>query len=637
MGNISDKQILKKYWNNSRRGMTISRDNREIKRCFEAYDKNKSGALELEEAIKYIKDILLISGLDVKIKADAQGLDSQDPEVYFEHVVLTIYHEMDPNDKGSINFEDLLKPKINLWQDFLRFISVQTLHQMNEDVKDSKDSKVHSKKYAKKGKKSVKKQEEDEDQFSDKENFEIEDEYDEESEKISKEITKVGISNVRNLKSSHKAVDHDGILKLRESNVQSVVEFLGISQNQAQSLLSAFRWDKEKLLEVYIDDPEKACLAAKLTFPLPVISNVEIQSSNIETENEIECSICLNDCIEFTRLPVCGHVFCNDCWRAQFENDIKEGKTFNINCMQQGCQELVPDNIVQKLVSTELWSKYVTFLAKNFVESSTQITWCPAPDCGRAIVDRIYEGTSVIGKCSCGYMFCYKCKEEAHTPCTCEEYSEWKEKGSKDLGSAKWILDNTKPCPKCKTFIEKNDGCFMMTCTQCHHQFCWLCSSDWSTHGDHFKCSKFNSTSLSNKAEWLDDKKPLEIGALPTEYIHYMDRYMQWAHSFDQTDKLWDSLEIQIQNLSSLNIDPAFLIKAFKQLKENRRMIKYICIHICLNKNQTQKQLDQIYLDSLEMVTEKLGRSLQSPETNQIQIKKLSKIGKNAVKQLLSK
>jgi hypothetical protein len=39
--------------------------------------------------------------------------------------VLSIFHEMDPNMTGAIEFEQLIKPKFHQWMDFLRAVSTK--------------------------------------------------------------------------------------------------------------------------------------------------------------------------------------------------------------------------------------------------------------------------------------------------------------------------------------------------------------------------------------------------------------------------------------------------------------------------------------------------------------------------------
>ena len=640
MGNVTDKQVLKRYWQNSRQGMTASRDNREVRRCFDLYDKNGSGALELDEATAYIEDILQISKLDEKIKSEAVA-EGQDPEVYHRKVVASLFKEMDRNGNGTIEYEELVRPKVHLWEDFLRFVSRQTLHVMKTKLDEQPKKKKKVKKSELTTIPTRKPKAEGEDSTSEEEDFvDAEDENVKVEERVAREIQKVGIANIKDLRSSHRSVDHSGIMNMRQQHVQAVVEFLGVTHTQAQALLAAYSWDKEKLVEEFIECAEKACKKAKLPYPLPgkdaITATTTSSAPAAEAPAEIECSICYCDSDQYTRLDACGHAFCNDCWRGNLEMSIKEGHTFDIHCMHKGCPEFVPDFVVEALVSPELWTKYSTFLAKSFVEGSKQIRWCPAPNCGKAIVDKIYEGPFTIGKCSCGNLFCFDCGEEAHTPVTCDTLKIWKEKNAKDLSSIKWMMENTKPCPKCKAAIEKNDGCFMMTCRSCSAQFCWLCLGDWSTHSNHFECSKYNSKDLNNRPEWRDGQRPGGVDGVPEEWVHYMDRFMQWSNSLDSTDKSWDPLEVKMNALSADGQDPSFALDAYRQLKEARRIIKFICVQICCCQDGNAKQLNQLYLDSLEMVTEKLGKALGASQLQASQIRQYTKIARNAIQQMLT-
>lgn len=66
-----------------------------------------------------------------------------------------------------------------------------------------------------------------------------------------------------------------------------------------------------------------------------------------------------------------------------------------------------------------------------------------------------------------------------------------------------------------------------MTCSQCKHQFCWLCNGDWNEHGEKtggfYKCNKFEGLSQDEKT-----KKKSEIDkekSLLEKFIFYYDRF----------------------------------------------------------------------------------------------------------------
>lgn len=54
------------------------------------------------------------------------------------------------------------------------------------------------------------------------------------------------------------------------------------------------------------------------------------------------------------------------------------------------------------------------------------------------------------------------------------------------LSDMTYLLENVKPCPRCKKPIERNHGCDHMTCRLgaggCGHQFCWICLQPMKNH-----------------------------------------------------------------------------------------------------------------------------------------------------------
>ncbi|MGH7974306.1 MAG: hypothetical protein ACREBR_02175, partial [bacterium] len=97
------------------------------------------------------------------------------------------------------------------------------------------------------------------------------------------------------------------------------------------------------------------------------------------------------------------------------------------------------------------------------------------------------------------HRFCFACKTVPHHwPASCDVVEKWIDKISVEMGlligrkddeegagnadnsetfqdvaHRLWIKANTRPCPKCKAPIEKNDGCNHMICSNrhCHYEF----------------------------------------------------------------------------------------------------------------------------------------------------------------------
>uniref|UniRef100_A0A6B2L1Q9 RBR-type E3 ubiquitin transferase n=1 Tax=Arcella intermedia TaxID=1963864 RepID=A0A6B2L1Q9_9EUKA len=286
---------------------------------------------------------------------------------------------------------------------------------------------------------------------------------------------------------------------MRQQKVKDVCDVLQVAKPVCLMLLNKFNWDVHKVIVAFSEDPEG--MLSSIGYSEEKLSSKSESKQTGDKPKEIECSICFEDKEEYTILDGCGHKFCNDCWADNFTVSINEGKTFQITCMTTNCPELVPDEVVKTLVPADVWEKYVRFLSKDFIEGSKGVRWCPAPGCNAVIAEPSVEGDNMVGECTCGLIFCWYCKKMAHTPITCKEYSFWEEENP-ELGQAllnAWLYSHTKPCPTCGNYIEKNEGCFHMTC-RCGYQFCWGCRKKWgTTNCNSGACNTYAGTQLTNK------------------------------------------------------------------------------------------------------------------------------------------
>lgn len=117
------------------------------------------------------------------------------------------------------------------------------------------------------------------------------------------------------------------------------------------------------------------------------------------------------------------------------------------------------------------------------VDANKNMKWCPREGCIYIIERSPYSSQSVV-ECKCSHKFCFYCKYEDHWPASCSQTKKWYERDNKaDSKNELWIKANTKPCPKCKTSIEKSKGCNSMTCKNCKFVFCWLCGVEDKKHG----------------------------------------------------------------------------------------------------------------------------------------------------------
>lgn len=268
------------------------------------------------------------------------------------------------------------------------------------------------------------------------------------------------------------------------------------SEDHAISLLRFFHWNQAKVEEAWFEKQSQIEAEVGLVYDKKLTDKYPDIVNSLAHKNQNICSICFIDfypqgSFEKPFSLVCGHQYCSFCWSNYLKSKVSEEGVMCVftKCPQLRCNVVVPHSIFWKFLTmftdddkVNFLEKYLQWHCKEFTEENRNIKWCPGKDCG-LVVERSDYATKTLVECKCGKVFCFKCGEEDHTPASCVQVVMWKEKEQNDSENLTWIKANTKPCPGCKNFIEKNQGCNHMTCSKCRHEFCWLCLREWKKHG----------------------------------------------------------------------------------------------------------------------------------------------------------
>ncbi|XP_067838141.1 E3 ubiquitin-protein ligase RNF19A isoform X2 [Heptranchias perlo] len=208
----------------------------------------------------------------------------------------------------------------------------------------------------------------------------------------------------------------------------------------------------------------------------------------------LECPLCLlrHSRDKFPDIMTCHHRSCADCLRQYLRIEISESRV-NISCPE--CTERFNPHDIRMILNDDLlMEKYEEFMLRRWLVADPDCRWCPAPDCGYAV---IAFGCASCPKLTCaregcGTEFCYHCKQIWHPNQTCDAARQQRAQSlrlrtirsssisySQESGAA---ADDIKPCPRCAAYIIKmNDGsCNHMTCAVCGCEFCWLCMKEIS-------------------------------------------------------------------------------------------------------------------------------------------------------------
>lgn len=417
---------------------------------------------------------------------------------------------------------------------------------------------------------------------------------------------------------SYCIIQDKDIERLRDKIIESAQDFLELERDEVILALIYFEWDIERLKESWYEDVDK--YMGKAGIVQDQHSKIELGKAGIKGNNE-ECLVCYTpkeDCEAFFALK-CKHFFCADCWKEHLKVHAFDYNTvLNTHCPQQDCNLLVPESLFNKYLSDDETSlkNYIHGMHKNFTDHNTDIKWCPSKGCDACV--RCDSKSNKEIDCICGSTFCFKCSKEGHRPCQCDMIDAWDKKNQSESENVKWLQANTKQCPKCKKYIEKNQGCDHMTCRTtaggCGHEFCWICFGDWKGHS---ACNKFD-VEKSKKAD--DDIKSIKFEL--EKYVHYFTRYSNHAKAYNLSIRQKNAIEYNIHLFNSLKGVPfpdlVFLREATESIVKSRRLLKYSYVFGFYLSNKKEKDLFEHNQSLLEKNVNKLHELLENDTMNNI-------------------
>ena len=128
---------------------------------------------------------------------------------------------------------------------------------------------------------------------------------------------------------------------------------LGQPPEATAILLRYARWNKERLIEMYMDRQEDLLRDAGL-------GSSAAERPRIVQSDNFSCDICCDSEPQMETFAMrCGHRFCVNCYRQYLVQKIREeGEAARIRCPGDGCGRVVDSKSLELLIPEETRFRY---------------------------------------------------------------------------------------------------------------------------------------------------------------------------------------------------------------------------------------------------------------------------------------
>lgn len=237
-----------------------------------------------------------------------------------------------------------------------------------------------------------------------------------------------------------------------------------------------------------------------------VVIDIENKKEDDIAQPKLKCIICYEDHLEsnYFKNEKINHDICSFCLVNYVKQKIFTNEILKIKCPDD-CGMIFDENDIKFILQNQgdTFSKYLKFKNIATINQDPFVIWCVKVDCPGYIKGE--KNSKKLACPLCNQEICFLCRNAWHEGRNCEEAMN-----SEFISYVKKV--EAKDCPKCKSKIEKFEGCNHMTCARCKYNFCWICLGKYSSNHyewyNVFGCpkmqySRMRYSSVCSKCRWI--------------------------------------------------------------------------------------------------------------------------------------